>query len=565
MSSDAFVVSPSYVGSSARGRSVPDDTLRECSMETCFDFFRCRKHGFKVYVYPSQEGVKMSPLFEEVLNILRNSHYATSNPDEACLFVPSLDTLDRDKLSSDFVKNLPPLSSLPYWNGGRNHLLFVQFAGTWPHYSEHFAFLPGQALLARASSNINVFRSGFDVSVPLVHKEYPKVSEKHSSIPARPGFLPLRRKYLLVFKGKRYLYGQGSRLRSSLYHLHNHEDIVMLTTCKHNQDWEKYTDSRCNIDNDLYGRYSYEDLMKNSSFCLIPRGRRLGSFRFLEALQASCIPISLSNGYILPFSEVLDWKNAVLVVDERQMFQLPYLLRGISSSKILSLRWHAQFMWDTYFSSLRKIVSTTLEIIRSRIDPQPIYMWNRPPGHLQKNSKFSTYPFDYPLSHPATLHGTFASNFTAFVTLTRPALRDSSPAMRLLQTLAKSPRLSGVVMLWAGVGMPQVMTTSQQFRVPITTVNLHGLWTRSLWPLPHINTSAVLLLNEGAVINSDEIEFGFTVWQSFPSRLVGFVAHTHSWDKIRLQWAYSSHPHNHISMVTSEAIFYHKLVLYMLI
>ena len=66
--------------------------------------------------------------------------------------------------------------------------------------------------------------------------------------------------------------------------------------------------------------------------------------------------------YVLPFSEVLDWNKASLVVDERQLFQLPYLLRGIPASKILSLRWYAQFMWDTYFSSVSKIVSTTLEV-----------------------------------------------------------------------------------------------------------------------------------------------------------------------------------------------------------
>ena len=46
------------------------------------------------------------------------------------------------------------------------------------------------------------------------------------------------------------------------------------------------------------------------------------SFRFLEALQAACIPVLLSNGWVLPFSEVIDWNKGAIWGDERLLLQV---------------------------------------------------------------------------------------------------------------------------------------------------------------------------------------------------------------------------------------------------
>lgn len=49
--------------------------------------------------------------------------------------------------------------------------------------------------------------------------------------------------------------------------------------------------------------------LQESSFCVVLRGARLGQAALSDVLQAGCVPVILADSYILPFSEVLDWKR----------------------------------------------------------------------------------------------------------------------------------------------------------------------------------------------------------------------------------------------------------------
>ena len=51
-----------------------------------------------------------------------------------------------------------------------------------------------------------------------------------------------------------------------------------------------------------------------------------------------------------------------MVIWDFCVFQVPTLLRSIQNTDILSLRQQTQFVWDTYFASVDKIVTATLEV-----------------------------------------------------------------------------------------------------------------------------------------------------------------------------------------------------------
>uniref|UniRef100_A0A1A9VDJ7 Exostosin GT47 domain-containing protein n=1 Tax=Glossina austeni TaxID=7395 RepID=A0A1A9VDJ7_GLOAU len=179
-----------------------------CRMDTCFDFNKCYDE-FLVYVYPPEPlnslgaSPPISSNYQKIITAIQESRYYTTDPERACLFVLGIDTLDRDSLSEDYVRNVPSrLARLSYWNNGKNHVIFNLYSGTWPDYVENsLGFDTGEAILAKASMSVQQLRPGFDISIPLFHKQFP-LRAGSTGLAVSMNF-PLNKKYLLAFKGKR--------------------------------------------------------------------------------------------------------------------------------------------------------------------------------------------------------------------------------------------------------------------------------------------------------------------------------------------------------------------------
>lgn len=102
-------------------------TNRKCSHWDCFDIYKCGRTGhdrITVYVYPlrrflDENGLEatetMSKQYYAILRAIIDSNYYTANPNEACLFVPPVDTLSQDRINLNLTSKA--LNSLPKYGG----------------------------------------------------------------------------------------------------------------------------------------------------------------------------------------------------------------------------------------------------------------------------------------------------------------------------------------------------------------------------------------------------------------------------------------------------------------
>lgn len=150
-----------------------------------------------------------------------------------------------------------------------------------------------------------------DVSLPEIHLYGGNVNPKLISPPPAN----ISRPYLAFFAG-----GVHGPVRPILLHHWKGKDPVVRVHeyLPENQD--------------------YYDFMLHSKFCLCPSGYEVASPRIVEAIYAGCVPVILSDHYVLPFSDVLNWEAFSLRIDIADIPRLKEILGSVSKDSYMRLK-----------------------------------------------------------------------------------------------------------------------------------------------------------------------------------------------------------------------------------
>uniref|UniRef100_A0A803L3B8 Exostosin GT47 domain-containing protein n=1 Tax=Chenopodium quinoa TaxID=63459 RepID=A0A803L3B8_CHEQI len=198
----------------------------------------------------------------------------------------------------------------PFWNrslGADHFMLSCHDWGpraTWYHPILYFHSI--RALCnANTSENFNPRK---DVSIPEIN------IASGEFVGLNRGTPPSNRTILAFFAGR----------------MHGHIRPALLTHWKgKNEDLQVYEE--------LPKELSYKEMMKRSKFCLCPSGFEVASPRIVEAIYAECVPVLISQNYILPFSDVLDWSTFLVHVSVSEIPNLKKILMDIPYEKYLQM------------------------------------------------------------------------------------------------------------------------------------------------------------------------------------------------------------------------------------
>ncbi|KAH8401571.1 hypothetical protein KR009_006570 [Drosophila setifemur] len=530
-----------------------------CTFWDCLNIYKCEHDRLKVYIYPLQEFVDeksdkvattLSSEYFQILEAVLKSRYYTSNPNEACLFLPSLDLLNQNI----FDKHLAGASlvSLDFWDRGANHILFNMLPGGAPSYNTVMDVNTDNAIIFGGGFDSWTYRPGFDVSIPVWS---PRLVQQHAHPTAQ-------RKFLLIVAQMNILPRFLRTLRELA--LAHSDQVLVLGPC---ETLDLLT--RCPV-SQHHKALEYPRLLSRGKFCLVGKSLRLGQPDLMEIMSQYCIPVIAVDNYVLPFEDVIDWSLASVRIRESELHSVMQKLKAISSVKIVEMQKQVEWLYNKYFKDLKTVTLTALEVLESRIFPlraRSSRKWNT----IDTNARSTFNPLFLPSLAPKS------QGFTAVI-LTYDRVES---LFLLIQKLAVVPSLQSILVIWNNQKKsPPHLSTFPSISKPLKIRQTkENKLSNRFYPYPEIETEAILTIDDDIImLTTDELDFGlvlfgkysnslsksffyfnsYEVWREFPDHIVGFPSRIHVWDNVTMRWHYESEWTNQISMVLTGAAFHHK-------
>ncbi|TXG55594.1 hypothetical protein EZV62_020850 [Acer yangbiense] len=200
----------------------------------------------------------------------------------------------------------------PFWNRSLGADHFMLACHDWgPQTSKFVPNLFNKSIRVLCNANTSEgFNPSKDVTLPGLYLRTGKLRGLLG------GLSPSHRSILAFFAG-----GEHGYIRSLLF-----------------QHWKNSTYRDIQVFEYLPRGVSYKSMIRKSKFCLCPSGYEVGSPRIVEAIYAGCVPVIIKDGYVPPFSDVLNWKTFSVKVEVKEIPNLKRILMDISQRQYLRMQ-----------------------------------------------------------------------------------------------------------------------------------------------------------------------------------------------------------------------------------
>ena len=351
-----------------------------CNRFQCFDSSRCQLDETKqlsYYVYPPLRIIDSSGnviystssmiSFEywKLLETLLKSDRLTVNPEDACIFVPSIDLTWVHANQSSRLFNI--LESLPYWRyvdgyPGTNHLI-ISLDPTFD--SNKILSAIERAILISPTHDTWTLRSEFDLSIPVLVENRANDDERHQY-------------NWSIITTQFDSFSEDQRLSiSNLKKLLNERLLVLGSNCSslHRGMINFLGEIRCSKEDDSGNVFKFPEVFLNARYCLLlnvgtPSIADAVHYLLAEAIQHGCVPIVTSD-YILPFNSLIDWSSiSILLTNDEILESLEPQMSSINDSEHARMSNEARQVWSKHFKNSSQIASDIARHYDSLVYPR---------------------------------------------------------------------------------------------------------------------------------------------------------------------------------------------------